>query len=110
MGEDYVEEDLKDSRCPECGNEEGNKAIRRNSKMVQPVHIDSQGKCGECGNQDNPMEFKWEYKKERMSDEELQEAKRKRDEYEDRMAEASYDAGHLADEREDANGGYSVND
>lgn len=108
MSEDYVEEDLKDSRCPECGNEEDNKALRRNSKKVQPVHIDSQGKCGECGNQDNPMAFKWEYKKERMSDEELEEVKKKQEEWADRKAEASYDADHLASEREDANGGYST--
>lgn len=99
MSEDYVEEDLEDSRCPECGNEDDNKALTRNSKKVQPVPIDSQGKCGECGNQDNPMAFKWEYKKERMTEEDLEEAKRKRDEYEDRMAEASYDADHLANER-----------
>jgi hypothetical protein len=41
-------------------------------------------------------------------EEELEEAKRKRDQYEDRMAESEYDADRLAEEREDSNGGYSV--
>jgi hypothetical protein len=108
MSEDYVEEDLEDSRCLECGNEEGNKFIRRNSKKVQPVPIDSQGKCGDCGYQDNPNAFRWEYKKERMTEEEIEDSRRKRDEYEDRMAESEYDADRLAEEREDSNGGYSV--
>jgi hypothetical protein len=108
MSKNYVEEDLEDSRCPECGNEECNKFIRRDSKKVQPVPMDSQAECGDCGYRDNPGAFKWGYKEERMTEEELEEAKSKRDEYEDRMAEASYDADHLANERQDANGGYSI--
>lgn len=106
MTEDYIEEVLDDSRCPECGNEEDNKSLKRNSKRVQPVHIDSKGKCGDCGYSGNPLNFKWEYRKERMSKEELEEAERKQDEFEDRMAESSHDAGNLANEREDADGGY----
>lgn len=86
----YTREEFDTSRCPNCGNEEGNEVIERNSEKVKPVPPDLKAECGECGRQDNPGAFEWEYKKKRMSEEELEEVKRKREEWKDKKAESGF--------------------
>lgn len=88
--DNYSIDKFSNGRCPNCGNEEENTIIERNSKKVQPVPPDLKAKCGKCGRKDNPGAFEWEYKKKRMTEEELEEVKRKRQEWEDKQAESVF--------------------
>lgn len=103
---DYGQKALTDGKCPDCGSQDLVE-LYRNHKNVQPVPEDNKGKCVNCQYYGNPGEFKFEKKKEKMSDDDLAVLMRQFEKYEFERAEAEYAASALAQERESSSGGYS---
>lgn len=96
---EYVEEELDEGRCPECGNEDGN--TRHDERgNIQPIPPEMKGECGECGHRDHPLAFAREYEWARLSEEEKEERRQKAAEYRDEMAAYQESAHHLSLKRE----------
>jgi len=96
---EYVNVEMDEARCPECGNEEGNTRTETNGS-VQPVPPEHKGGCPECDHSDHPLAFHHAYKWERMSEEERQEAREYRERMEDKMADYEHSAHGISMRRE----------
>jgi len=96
---EYVETEMDEARCPECGNEEGNTRTQAEGN-VQPVPPSHQASCGECGHSGDPLAFHHEYTWERMSEEERREAEEAQARMEDQMADYQYSAHGISMRRE----------
>lgn len=90
---------VDEARCPECGNETGNYTVEARDG-AQPVPPGQRGRCPECEHSDDPLAFHHEWKWERMSEDEREEARRKQAQYEDQMADYQYSAHYISMQRE----------
>jgi len=86
-------EPLPEAWCPECGSEE----IKRIDHPRLPP--DHRGRCTACDHRAHPLAFHHSWKWERMTDEEREQARRRRERDEDKMAEYQHSATYLAGQR-----------
>ncbi|EMA47782.1 hypothetical protein [Halococcus salifodinae] len=86
-------EALPEARCPECGSEE---IERIEHPRLPPDH---RGRCTECDHRTSPLAFHHCWKWVQMSDKEREQARRRRERHEDKLAEYQYSATYLAEQR-----------
>lgn len=96
---EYVDVEMDEARCPECGNEDGNTRTETQGN-VQPVPPGQSAGCPECGHRDHPLAFHHEYKWERMSEEERREAEEAAEREAARMADYEASAHAISMRRE----------
>jgi hypothetical protein len=85
-------------RCPECGTEDG--VYTASMEKWPPIPPNYRARCPECEHQGDPHGFEWAYRRERMSEDELQKAHEQAEEARDEMADWQYSAHHHSLQRE----------
>lgn len=96
----YEKVELEEVRCPNCGNEDDIKKQQRTDDRAQPVPPRLRATCPECDEVGDPIAWHHEYKRARMSDEEIAEAERQQAKMEDEMADYEYSAHAISVRRE----------
>lgn len=95
----YVESEMGEGRCPECGNESENVQYEREGD-IQPMPSDYRGECGACGHRDHPIAFHHAYRWERLSDEEREATREAREREEAAQVAWHYSTAGIASRRE----------
>ena len=88
-------ESLDKVRCPECDTEDGIKQITH--PQCPPAHS---GRCTNCGHQGDPLAFHACWERERMTDEEREQARAAYERQASRMAEHQFSAAYISAQRE----------
>lgn len=100
MQTEYVEKGLDEARCPECGNEDGITKTERANELTQPIPPEMAGNCPECDHSDHPLAFHSAWKRERMSEEELEANRKAREKYEGKAVDYETSAHAISMRRE----------
>jgi len=82
---EYETRELTEVQCPECDSDNVVKTERTHNG-VQPLPPDKAGQCRECEHVAHPLAFHAAYERAQMTDEELNEHERLREQAKDKQA------------------------